>query len=139
MIDTNFRTPQSTARFSVDKAGRSVVTGLDVELTVQPGCVLVCLTGEIDIATVPRVRDALDAALRAAADGSAICCDLGGVSFIDSMGLGALVRTHAKAAETGHRFCVIRADGFARRTVELAQLDSLIPFYPSLDAAMWSE
>jgi anti-anti-sigma factor len=48
-------------------------------------------TGELDIATVPLLEEAFEAAI-AADDGARILVDLAGLTFIDSTGLRLLVR-----------------------------------------------
>jgi anti-sigma B factor antagonist len=51
---------------------------------------VLAITGEVDLATVPRLRDQL---VRIASDhpGVPVVADLDGVTFIDSTGLGVLV------------------------------------------------
>ena len=48
----------------------------------------VALSGEIDIVTVPAVRDVLAGAVRQAVTG--VIVDLGEVTFLDAAGLGVL-------------------------------------------------
>lgn len=54
------------------------------------GVPVLSLAGEVDLATVPLLRDAL---VRSAAEhpGATLAVDLDGVAFLDSMGLGVLV------------------------------------------------
>jgi anti-sigma B factor antagonist len=62
--------------------------GLTVEVRHEPGhMLLVTVAGEVDIATVPRLRERL-AAL--AASGRPLIVDLDRVTFIDAAGLGVL-------------------------------------------------
>ena len=59
------------------------------EVTAIPGGqVAVALSGEIDIVTVPAVRDVLAGAVRQAVTG--VIVDLGEVTFLDAAGLGVL-------------------------------------------------
>jgi anti-sigma B factor antagonist len=55
-------------------------------------------TGELDIATVPQLEEAFDAAA-AANDGARIVVDLAGVTFIDSTGLRLLIRMNENSAD----------------------------------------
>ncbi|MDW5329682.1 STAS domain-containing protein [Plantactinospora sp. KLBMP9567] len=58
------------------------------------------LSGEIDLATVGQIRDAVTDLLTRD-NPSAIVLDLKDVSFIDSSGMGELVRCHQAAAVSG--------------------------------------
>jgi anti-sigma B factor antagonist len=64
------------------------------------GVVGLSVAGELDLATVPRMRDAL---VQLAADHPAttVVVDLDGVAFIDSAGLGALVGGLRRIGATG--------------------------------------
>ena len=62
------------------------------------GYATVTVAGEIDIATVARLRERL---FELAASGQPLIADLDQVSFIDSAGLAALVSAARRAARTG--------------------------------------
>ena len=60
--------------------------------------VMVCVHGELDLATAPALQRAL---LDAAADGPVdLVVDVSGVGFVDATGLGALLRA-AEAVQAG--------------------------------------
>jgi anti-sigma B factor antagonist len=61
--------------------------GLTVGVRQEPGHVLVTVGGEVDIATVPQLRERLAAP---AASGRPLIVHLDGVTFIDAAGLGVL-------------------------------------------------
>ena len=63
---------------------------LTVGVRRERGCAIVTAVGEIDMATVTRLRQRL---FDLAASGRPLVADLDQVSFIDSAGLGALVGT----------------------------------------------
>ncbi|GAB3980759.1 STAS domain-containing protein [Plantactinospora veratri] len=67
------------------------------------------LAGEIDLATVGEIRDAIIDVLTRD-NPSAIVLDLEDVSFIDSAGIGELVRCHQAAAVSGS---VLRLENLA--------------------------
>jgi anti-sigma B factor antagonist len=70
--------------------------------------------GEIDMATVGQVRDAIIAVL-ARDKPPAIVLDLQNVSFIDSTGIGELVRCHRAASVSGSILTVENLAPFPRR------------------------
>lgn len=70
--------------------------------------------GEIDMATVGQVRDAIIAVL-ARDRPQAIVLDLQNVSFIDSTGIGELVRCHRAAMVSGSALTVENLAPFPRR------------------------
>jgi anti-sigma B factor antagonist len=70
--------------------------------------------GEIDLATVGQVRDAIIAVL-ARDKPPAVVLDLRHVSFIDSTGIGELVRCHRAAAVSGSALRVENLAPFPRR------------------------
>ncbi|WP_234361377.1 STAS domain-containing protein [Plantactinospora sp. BB1] len=72
------------------------------------------LAGEIDLATVGQIRDAIIDVLTRD-NPSAIVLDLEGVSFIDSSGIGELVRCHQAAAVSGSVLTLENLAPFPRR------------------------
>lgn len=80
----------------------------------------VSAVGEIDLASSPELRRALDEAL----DGGAqeLVLDLGRVGFIDSSGLGVLVGVHTRVDDLGRRFVIRGVEGPVRRVFEITGL-----------------
>jgi anti-anti-sigma factor len=78
------------------------------------------VSGEVDIATVEDFLAAADACLD---DGVEICeIDLGGVSFMDSSGLGALVRIRKAANDKGTRVVLTNVPESVNRLFEVTGL-----------------
>ena len=98
--------------------------GLTIEVREEPGHVLVTVAGEVDIATVPRLRERLAAP---AASGRPLIVDLDPVTFIDAAGLGVLAGAANRAAAGGgslHAVCNRRQ---VRRLFAITGLDRHIP------------
>jgi anti-anti-sigma factor len=102
----------------MDERGFQVATSLD------GGRAVIAVKGEIDMATVDGLSDALAAATRDGAD--EVWIDLTDVDFLDSTGLSALVSGHR--ALDG-RLAVICPDGAARRALDVSGLDEVIRVY----------
>jgi len=89
-------------------------------VTGQDGRVLVRVSGELDAASVPRVRDRLDEAL-AAAGATALVLDLSPVQFMDSAGVELLFRLRETLTTRGLRLTlVVPAGAPVRRTLEVS-------------------
>ncbi len=106
-------------------APRSIPEGmLAIRVRHKPKYVLVTVAGEIDIATVARLRERLWAL---ASSGRPLVADLEQVSFIDASGLGALAVAARLAAEYGASLHVVCARPQIRRLFRLTGLDGAMP------------
>jgi anti-sigma B factor antagonist len=85
--------------------------------------------GDIDLATVDHLRDAIEQATETNAGGE-VWVDLSDVHFMDSTGLSALVVGHR--ALPG-RFVVICPDGPPRRALEISGLHEVLRVYHDAD------
>ena len=103
-----------------EPAPPSELPPLDVDVAHTAYGALVAIAGELDMATVPRVSAALEA--EPAASAGAVVVDLAGVTFIDSTGLGALVKLeHALTARAG-RLAIACPEGPARLLLDVTGL-----------------
>ena len=84
-------------------------------------CTVVQVTGELDIATAPALRDHLFALIR---DGHPIVLELTGVEFMDSSGLEVLLRCHRGAELSGSELVLRRPSHRVVRLLELSGLRS---------------
>jgi anti-sigma B factor antagonist len=106
---------------------------LSIRARREPGYVIVTISGEVDIATVDRLRDRLSAL----ADGGVpVVADLDQVSFIDATGLGALAGAARQAAAQGASLHVVCARSQTRRLFRVTGLDRQIPLARSLAEAL---
>ena len=79
------------------------------------------LTGDLDLATVPSLREAAAAELNAA-DCKILVLDLNGLTFVDSTGLGCWIDLRNQAAAGGKELALENVPVLARRTVTIAGL-----------------
>jgi anti-anti-sigma factor len=82
---------------------------------------LVALSGELDLAQADQLRRAL---VRVA--GSTVIVDLGGLTFIDAAGIGALLAARAEILASGNGFELRGATQAVRRTFGLVGLEHLL-------------
>jgi anti-sigma B factor antagonist len=74
-----------------------LATPFDIQVGGAPEAPVVTVSGEIDVATSPRLRNELTALLDAGA--TRLTLEFAGVSFIDSSGLGVLVGLYKRLRE----------------------------------------
>ncbi|MFF3851108.1 STAS domain-containing protein [Streptomyces sp. NPDC002328] len=97
------------------------------------GWAVVILTGELDRASAPALREAVDALV---VEGLArIVLDLEQVSFMDSSGLSVLVYAMRQAGEIGGTLRLAAPGRQVRRLLELTGLDTAVEVFPGVPAA----
>jgi anti-sigma B factor antagonist len=94
--------------------------------------VVVEVTGEIDVASAPALRDRLLALLNRGAPDLVI--DLRGVTFIDSTGIGSLLRVYHRQSLLGGALHFVADQSAVLRVFELMQLTRRLHVAPSLAA-----
>jgi len=111
------RPPQA---FEVDDAGPRGAPGVVVR-------------GEVDIDAVPALVVALDAAIRSSA--GAFVLDLCEVEFLDSSGLGVLLRARALLGRDERALAVICPPGPVRRLFDVAGIADLLFLFSTREEA----
>jgi anti-anti-sigma factor len=95
-------------------------------LTNRDGATLVVSPrGEIDLATVGLVREAVD---REQQPGEALVLDLREVGFMDTSGLRYVLELHARAQEEGFGLLLVRGPSAVQRVFEVSGLEPRLPF-----------
>lgn len=108
---------------------------LSVTVRSERGVAIAAVTGDIDMSTVPGLRERL---IELAESGQPLIIDLNRVTFIDSAGLGALVGTSRRAAERGSSLHAVCTQAQTRKLLWLTGVDRRIPLESSLDEALAS-
>jgi anti-sigma B factor antagonist len=103
--------PPATDLVSIDVAG----SASGVHLTV---------TGEVDSASAPSLRSAVDAAFAGGA--RKLTVDLDGVTFLDSAGLCVLAAAHRRATESGVVLRVLASNRAVIRPLQITGLWQLL-------------
>ena len=92
--------------------------GLNVVAEADGVCMK--LTGELDIASAPELRDSL--AGQSEEPGRSILVDLAEVTYLDSTGISVLVVAAKRVRSEGGSFMVANASGAVRRILEITGL-----------------
>jgi len=91
------------------------------------GAACVTLRGELDIAEVPRLEQALDAAI--ADSEGAFLIDAYELEFLDSSGVRALLRARAMLGREDRALALVCAPGAVRRTLDVVGVSDLFMIY----------
>jgi anti-sigma B factor antagonist len=111
-----------------------VLFALDV--TQSDGWSVVAVTGELELATAPRLRQQVVSLIGGGR--SHLVIDLSGVDFIDSVGLGVIVGALKRCRTHGGDLMVVGAVPRVRLLFEITRLDEIIDMHPDLDQALSS-
>ena len=96
----------------------SLVPGFSVDVRRERGAMVVAPRGELDLATVSQVREALDRR-----DGDRlVVLDLRGLSFMDSAGVQLVLEVHQRAVGDGIEFRVRRGRESVQRLFDMTGL-----------------
>ena len=97
------------------------------------GLTVLALAGELDLSTVPRLEGRL---LGEAEEQGNVVVDLTLLTFIDSSGIGLLIKAH-RARENGAVLHTVVAPGSqVERVFAIAGIDSALPLFPERVAAI---
>ena len=92
--------------------------------------VILTMSGELDMATAPRVHEHAAAALGAGAD--PLVAEVGELTFVDSSGLEALILTQERAREGGVRFCILNGSAALERVLDASGTREIFQLVRSL-------
>ncbi len=109
-----------------------------MELTVATrdvgDAVVVEVGGEVDVFTAPALDETLSGLV---AEGrTALVIDLTGVDFLDSTGLGVLVKALKRVREHGGRLAVVATEERICKVFRITGLDTAMGLTDSVDAAV---
>ena len=98
------------------------------------GELLISVSGELDLHSVGSLQSALEDAIDT--NGEIVVVDLGGVSLIDSIALGALARASRRLRESGGALAVAASNSDIVRAFEITSLDRVIPLALTVSDAL---
>jgi anti-anti-sigma factor len=99
---------------------------LDFEVHQDGETCVVAPVGELDLATAPSLSAALAAA--PARGAARVVLDLRQLTFVDSSGIGAIIKIQRHFSVEGVGFGVIKGDERVQRAFELAHVAPLLPW-----------
>ncbi len=99
---------------------------------------MVKVCGELDLLTAPKFREALEQVVRGAGGNEVpgvVVVDLGGVKFMDSCGINALVGATREFIGGGGRIRLVIKSSPVARTLSVTGLDGIFEVYPDVNSA----
>ena len=106
---------------------------LGLEVEERGDVAVLAVSGEVDVATVPRLREQLHGLV--ASGTPRIVVDLDAVDFLDSTGLGVLVGALKRLRAAEGTFGLVCAKEPLLKIFRITALDQVFPIYPSIEAA----
>jgi anti-sigma B factor antagonist len=105
-----------------------------LDVTESAGWAVVAVTGELELATAPRLRQQVVSIV-----GGGRChlmIDLSAVDFVDSVGLGVVVGALKRARTRGGDLVVVGVSARIYELFEITRLDEIIAIFPDVAAAL---
>ena len=108
----------------------SVPDDFGVDITTDGGDVIIAVRGELDVLTAPFLWEQMEPTL-AGVTGKLVF-EFAELGFIDSMGLGVIVRaqTRLRGEEPGRQIIVRNLNAHARKVFEITGLDRVLDVQP---------
>jgi anti-anti-sigma factor len=107
---------------------------MELQPTTLAGARGIALRGELDLTGAPRIEEHVQSALLNG--GGAFVLDLSGLTFMDSTGVNALLRTRSLLGRERRDLVVVCPPGPVRRVLEIiGVVDMLAPFATREEAA----
>ena len=105
------------------------------EETFDPSGLVITVTGELDIATAPALRDRLDTAIDAGTHRLVI--DLTSISFLDSVALATIVHTKQRLPEGGQMALAVDPSSYVMLVFESGGLAQVLDLVETRDQAIY--
>jgi anti-sigma B factor antagonist len=106
------------------------------EYSAAPGSTVIAVSGEIDVYTAPRLREALVSLVEAG--NYRLIVDMEGVEFLDSTGLGVLVGGLKRVRAHDGVIDLVCTQGRILRIFRITGLSRVFNIYDSVDEALAS-
>jgi anti-sigma B factor antagonist len=106
---------------------------MEIAISDQGGLKVVAISGEVDLSTSPKVRDAL---LDCILGGAGVVVDLSQVAYIDSSGVASLVEAFQSAKSRKLVFTLASVGATPMRVLKLARLDQVFIIHDTVDTAI---
>ena len=97
-----------------------------VEVETNGRAAVITVSGELDLASSASLDEELQRLIES--DVTQVIVDLRRLEFMDSTGLGTIVKAHQRAEETGRRFGLVRGPQQVQRLLSLTGVEERLTF-----------
>jgi anti-sigma B factor antagonist len=97
-----------------------------VHVTIGPRGRVVALSGDLDLAVAPPVKEALSSIAGDVPSGEVLTLDVEQVTFVDSTMLGVLVGVHRELATRGAALALLRPRAHFAKLLDITGLSEII-------------
>jgi anti-sigma B factor antagonist len=104
------------------------------EQRLPPAGRLLAVCGELDIATVPELRERLDAAVDAGV--KRLVLDLSDIAFMDSVAMAAILHARTQLGKDGRLAVVLGRESYTQLVFEIAGLPRCLALFETRAAAV---
>ncbi|HZQ85642.1 MAG TPA: STAS domain-containing protein [Acidimicrobiales bacterium] len=109
------------------------MTDYGVEVAERDGWAVVAISGQVDLATAPALKERM---LALVTDGhDHLICDLTSTEFLDSTALGALVSVLKRLRVKGGKMRLVCTSPSILKVFDITGLDRVFPIHASLEEA----
>jgi anti-sigma B factor antagonist len=122
--------PVQVVGATLDEPGGFIVSAT----TFEPSGVLLSVSGELDIATAPLLRERLSTAIGGGI--RRLVLDLCPVSFMDSVAVAAILHARRDLGDDGRMAVACAPDSYPRLVFEIAGLPACLDLFETADAAI---
>jgi len=105
----------------------------DLSVREADHCSVLVVTGELDVATAPQLRQ--EAVRLTTAGHHHLVLDLSGVDFLDSTGLGVVVGVLKRVRTHGGDLAVAGAVDHVRKVFDITRISDVVAMYDTADEA----
>jgi anti-sigma B factor antagonist len=110
---------------------------LTVHIDTRGSAMVVSVRGELDLATVPVLRDRLESLGEVSS--ALLVVDLSEVTFIGSAGLALLVDLQNRCTERGVPLAIVATGSVVPRAIQVTALDQILSVHTTLDEAIGTD
>jgi anti-sigma B factor antagonist len=104
---------------------------LKIDLRVEKDRLVLCLSGELDLANAPSLQSEIESS--AVADAAMVVLDLQQLEFVDSTGLRVLLAAHELAQERGQEFAITPGSPQVQRLLSITRVNEHLRTIASSD------
>jgi len=107
---------------------------LSISQTSAGNVPILAVSGEVDVYSAPELKEQISKLVQSGQ--TTLIIDLGGVSFLDSTGLGALVEARAETTEAGGALPLVCSQERILKLFTITGLDGVFTIHPNVGAAV---